>query len=449
MPAQRELPGWTTHVASRGEAIESHKARICRCAAGITGATFALYARYLGAIVGPEAASIWWKRPAQVQVERTRWLRAQVGVCTSRAVVAYRQYALSHVLFHAQFTKLPDAVRAVERRCIAITFAAPYNAYTPEVVAGLDLVGLVPFPDLFTHCMAALMRHAVDCPILAGLGRRLEAVRDSDDALLNPRVFRAWFDSSILADNLWAESRGLCYICRTNEGIVLPAGGATEFKTHKLQRALVTWMRSSELSGARTLLEAHITRRLRLHGFGGVQRADAGALIDKIKDAARLVPPRCLHAGLRTTVNAWVTRARFGNDAPCLFCETMLPADNLHGHPHAVRDDLRHFCCCLALLRLAGSLFCSHSNAQYHMTRSNFFLIGLGTVQDVARHLVWLDVVYRIHCVIKNEHGRRNYDDLSELARARLRQALTFSAKTRRFIEGEFRFTHKKRRISG
>ena len=67
---------------------------------------------------------------------------------------------------------------------MAIITAAPYNAFPGEVVTNVDSAGIgMPFPDLFIHSTAALIRHAVACSIPPALLDKVEESRDSDDAL--------------------------------------------------------------------------------------------------------------------------------------------------------------------------------------------------------------------------------------------------------------------------
>ena len=76
-------------------------------------------------------------------------------------------------------------------------------------------------------------------------------------------------------------------------------------------------------------------------------------------------------------------------------------------------------------------------------------MIDVESTTHVARHVVFLDVLYRLHCILRHAGRDRAPDavELLETARARLRATCAADVRTHRFIEAGFRFPHKRARI--
>ena len=227
-------------------------------------------ARYLGAIIGPESHKTRWRNPCDTIVKRSRWIRDQSSVCTSRAVGAYQSYVLGSVLFHAQFYRIDDSIMKAQRRALAIIYAAPFNSYTAAIAANLDTIRLRPFPDVTFHPHAALIRHALSVPHLLDFRQRIEETRNSDDSLLHPRVFNYWYEHSSTAANLSVFELGQEYLRHSDRGIVLPARpsirtGYGEWEPmpqfDKLQRHMCKWLRSRNGS-TDTLFHRQIVHKL-------------------------------------------------------------------------------------------------------------------------------------------------------------------------------------------
>ena len=47
--------------------------------------------------------------------------------------------------------------------------AVPFNAYHTDITYNLEYAGRKPFPNMFVHAKASLIRHAVDMHLLASL----------------------------------------------------------------------------------------------------------------------------------------------------------------------------------------------------------------------------------------------------------------------------------------
>ena len=133
--------------------IAQHRAALDEKIHGFRTTKVAFFAKYLGVIIGPLAHEECWEAAATKLIQRSRWVRGQAGVCTSRAILAYQTFALGHVLFLAQLRKVSSPSAAclfrAERRAMAITLAAPFNAYAPSFVSSLSRVGLRDFPDIY------------------------------------------------------------------------------------------------------------------------------------------------------------------------------------------------------------------------------------------------------------------------------------------------------------
>ena len=75
-------------------------------------------------------------------------------------------------------------------------------------------------------------------------------------------------------------------------------------------------------------------------------------------------------------------------------------------------------------------------------------MAGISSRTVLARHVVLLDVLFRVHCITRGETTARDHDSLVALSRARLRHVILSDARTRKFIEAEFVFPHKRQRCT-
>ena len=90
------------------EDICDHEVRLKRAVPQMATSSVEFSARYLGVTIGPKSHVGRWKKPSANLVSRSRWIRDQNSVCTSRAVGAYQSYVLGGLLFHAQFYRIDD-----------------------------------------------------------------------------------------------------------------------------------------------------------------------------------------------------------------------------------------------------------------------------------------------------------------------------------------------------
>ena len=196
------------------------------------------------------------------------------------------------------------------------------------------------------------------------------------------------------------------------------------------------WLRSRDGS-AETHFHRQIVHKLLLAGIV-VSMVEAKGACEHLRSIATFAPARAIHSVIRTIVNGWPTKARFGVDAKCAFCGN-------YDIANGTRDDIKHFRTCPAVRLLLRELLIDPSLAIVHLEQRAFFCMGFANQNAMLLHVLVSDVLYRLFCILRHSGGPPSRDRLARLARARLRQAATHSAKTRRFIAAHFKLPHERR----
>lgn len=257
-------------------------------------------------------------------------------------------------------------------------------------------------------------------------------------------MYNYWYPNSALAANIWARELGDDDLRNTERGLVLPARPRGRERRdwvatpviEKIQRPLCKWLREQALAASDDFVQ-QLSHKLRLAGIDA-NGAQVLEMIAQLRAASRLAPERAVHAVVRTIVNGWPTRARFGMDRRCVFCNQM---DIANG----IRDDVKHYRNCRAVCLLLSSLLSDPSNTTLHLDLRASYCLGLPNCTAVMRHIFVMDVLDRIFCVMRHSNVGPSEALLLSLARARVRQAATHSRSSRQFLELHLRFLHSRR----
>ena len=386
--------------------IGSLRGKILRLVPAMADIGIAFCARYLGAIIGPAAHESRWQTPANNLIARARWLRSQVGMNMAACATRYSIYVFSILSFHLQFARPDSCIRQAERRAIATTLAAPFNAFPPDVVAGWTRIGARNnFPTLEILSQATLMRHACKSSVLTTCQRIIDIEMNSDDALLVHAQADRWFINSIFMTNVNA--------------IPCPRPSLKDTS----QRKFVKTLRIAHDANFRAAVHCRLRRRGIVDDFNQTMQ-----WITHMSKTARFLPPRVLFSVVRATLNAVCTSTRFGALVPraCPFCDA--PA----------QDKLPHFASCPAVAALldAVSPGCPSLWKENRDTRL-FLTTSVRNMREFCYHALVLDLVLSGYNGLT--HGSiRSRTELRSHAIGRIRGWSSYSPRMRDVIRELF-----------
>ena len=398
--------------------IEQHTADVYTAAVAFGGAKVVFASRYLCAMIGPHAHVTRWQKPIRKFIARAKWLRGQDGICTSRAIANYGCHVFSTLLFHCQFYPASRELLQAERRAIHITLASPFNAWPTHLVSCLDLGGVYPgMPSLLYNGRACMMRHAARSQSLHECQGLIDEVLASDDALLVPRLFREWYEKSIIRENIRAEEASRQCI----QQIQLRQQGRN---SNDLQRLFVKWLRNKDNS--EELFVIACVKKFNTLCVTNVSRDGVRAFISTINLTKKYLPRRVILVAWRTIANAWCTAARFGIKRKCVFC----------GGDEG--DNIKHFARCDIVRALLSRILRDSSNLDFVCAAPHFYLYALRDPAQLGRQAIILDVLFRIHTIARREATMWSLQQTYDAAVARLRDIALHSARTRALIAAEF-----------
>jgi hypothetical protein len=297
----------------------------------LAGCIVADFAKYLGILVGPGAATTQWV-PAASKV----LVRAADACFAGSGIVAklrhFRLHGTSTVMYKAQFASLDGPMRHAYRKAEQRLTGSPWMALPPDLLHALNVLGLpAELPDVDLLATAAQLRivasSATFWPCLGEIAKAL----DSDEALLHPPLSE-WYNRSMLYHlrDVWSRHCSIPEIRIT-----------LKTKPRQLhQRLFYRHLAGNGSSKADCVLQ----RRLLASGF---TETDVQPSLASLRSVLLSPLPSCSKFALiRTVCNAWNTTARYHQPvAGCLF-----------GCPSPADDRMLHYLACPCIAASARTL---------------------------------------------------------------------------------------------
>ena len=125
----------------------------------------------------------------------------------------------------------------------------------------------------------------------------------------------------------------------------------------------------------------------------GLPRGTAEGVLDYLKFAFRLAPPRVSMSYVGLVWNRWCTSRRFQQNDKCVLCGKV-----------GTRDSVEHYASCVTVLLLASYMVGTiPSNLDTHASRiAYFFGLPFKRKEDRLRHLLWIHAVYTLKNVSRS-----------------------------------------------
>ena len=313
---------------------------------GFQKCTISNFAKYLGIMIGPDAAGKSWVAPTKKYVERVHAVR-NLGLGFCRAVSNYQIHAVSVLQFVAQFEEVPPETLKAEMRSSQLLVAGPWNAIPLDMMHQFkDLGNQVELPCLKHISRAAMYRAAVQSATYWKMDGLLDQALESDDRLGIPKHPQWWESAHIM--QLRRNQRALDAISRNpadmmgvswQRTVVKTPGRRPDTQGKNVQRSMMNRLRTSyEGRSIPDMLQA----RLKYWCAQPVKDQQLQIVMQNLQIIGKQAPPLLFIASIRTICNAWNTSARFDHQAlQCRLCS----CDG--------GDDLRHYCICPTVLRYA------------------------------------------------------------------------------------------------
>ena len=255
------------------------------------------------------------------------------------------------------------------------------------------------------HARATLVRHDVRLPNLQLCADAIDWLLNSDDRRIRPRIFIHWYCQPVIRTNRFAERRA-CHIlspCSDDRLAIVDMC----LQAYFVARIRYTNGRLNDI--------AHQTmRRILSLGIPHFDFDSALLLISNLKAISAWLPEHCMLVAWRTILNVWLTRARFGVRATCPFC-CRLDMDDMDDKCNHIRHLLR----CSAVAALCSSLLIDPNQTGEHVSLRSFFMAAIHSRTVLARHVVLLDALFRVHCTARSEGTTRSHESLVTLSHAR------------------------------
>ena len=290
--------------------------------------------KHLGVLTGPEAHQGRWSAPVAKFISRVANIRS-TRCSTNEALEMYQPVAFSVLRFTARFADPPPEACFAESRAVARIMAAPMNAFTPELLSSLHILGGRPLvPNLSAVAWASQIKAIAASKRFPEILLLTDSRIDDDDdeeALLHPPWSR-WRTRSISAGlrNLWE----------------LTSGSGTLRAIRMNPRANIT------ADFVYLLLKSHPADTI-LNRMSNLQPQISTELATfyihlRLECLSRARVPACLmYSALRCWCNAVPTARRFQGEPACCPFGCGIPQGN----------DMRHIARCPVIYLAALPLF--------------------------------------------------------------------------------------------
>lgn len=389
---------------------EGHRERLAAAAPSWAAAPLRHKVKYLGFYLGPAAGHESFKQALGKFEERALLWGATEGG-SMMAVLAYKVYIITVLLFVLQLADLPPEWPMLEQKALQKLLPGPYQWLPMEVAHDLQSLGMpMSVPDLRDMQPAIRLRvyrglsaHPVQLP-LSSMHLRLQHSIRTTDHIGRAAIWASWYGSSFVAKLLAARDEYQQHGWDVNKleheiagPIPRPWPRPVAVRVQKLFQKTADKKLCEATNRRHGQLEQKLDRRLRrwrMHVLPGHRTARV------IQAMARLrgkVPPRCLYGVLRAVLNGWMTGRRFGRR---------------HGEGAGCRlgcqgdDSIEHYSSCPVAAPLASSwLGLARSSTPEDRLADLLLVSRFASPDELRRRALWTGSLYQWHNLCRHAVG--------------------------------------------